>query len=373
MKKGFSLPLWIAASAKSAVKVLLGYPFDDFELIKDPNSNQIFHVKVYSAAILTKGSKSLAMTFADSGLALDLTRNLEIWTIAEFEKDPSNRLDNKNLINIIPGEGVGINSDTKKICISDFAQTLLNSNLLDLIPNGYGLNLKIIFPKGKFLSQRTSNNAFGIVEGLSIIGTTADAHSSASQEQISNAKEELDLLISKSNKKIIFVIGENGLDIARKECISTPIVKVGNWIGPLIVYAAAKNVQQIVLLGYHGKLIKLAGGIFHTHNHLADARIEILIYLAFRAKIPNSLIERMTFANTVEDALLIAEEFNPEVANFLWFQIANAVEQQAEKYLNKYFDSQLLIGAVLFDRKRKIRWKGNNGKSMFKKSHTFDQ
>ena len=34
------------------------------------------------------------------------------------------------------------------------------------------------------------------------------------------------------------------------------------------------------LLEYHGKLIKLAGGIFHTHHHLADGRLDVLTALA---------------------------------------------------------------------------------------------
>ena len=39
--------------------------------------------------------------------------------------------------------------------------------------------------------------------------------------------------------------------------------KSWHWIGPLIVDAAIK-VKAVILFGYHGKLIKLAGGIFHT-------------------------------------------------------------------------------------------------------------
>ncbi|MDI5454441.1 cobalt-precorrin-5B (C(1))-methyltransferase, partial [Salmonella enterica subsp. enterica serovar Cerro] len=31
---------------------------------------------------------------------------------------------------------------------------------------------------------------------------------------------------------------------------------------------------QIVLVGHPGKLIKIAAGIFHTHSHIADARME---------------------------------------------------------------------------------------------------
>jgi len=371
LKKGFSLPLWLAASAKSAVKNLLGYPFEDFELIKNINSNEVFRIKVHSAASIKEKSKSLAITFADSGLDLDLTNNLEIWVIANFELVSDNNLNKEDLIKIIPGEGVGINSSTNKICISNFAKLILEENLLELIPVGYKLNLKIIFPKGKFLSERTSNKAFGIVEGLSIIGTAADTFASASQEQLENAKKELDFALSEnSNQKITFVIGENGLDIAKRECISTPLIKIGNWVGPLLVYAAAKKLKEVLILGYHGKLIKLAGSIFHTHNHLADGRHEILVYQAFQSKIPNPLIHRMSKSKTIEDALITAEEYNHQLANHLWSQIANTVELRSQKYINKYVCGELLIGAVLFDRKRKIRWKGKNGEIMFSKFRT---
>jgi len=37
LKKGFSLPLWVAGAAKSAVKKLLGSSFQNYELIKIPN------------------------------------------------------------------------------------------------------------------------------------------------------------------------------------------------------------------------------------------------------------------------------------------------------------------------------------------------
>ncbi len=374
MKKGFSLPLWLAASAKSAVKKLLGLPFENYELLKIAESNENFKVKVHSVAFIKENYETLAVTFADSGLDLDLTRNLEIWTIASFksiDKQPNN---NSDLINIISGEGVGINHLTRQICISDFARSTLEVNLLKLIPDGYSLNLKIIFPKGKFLAERTSNKSFGIVEGLSIIGTSADVFTSASPDQLKKAKAELDSVISENANQIItFVIGENGLDLANKINITSPIIKIGNWIGPLLVHAAAKNLKEILLIGYHGKLIKLAGGIFHTHHHLADSRMEILTYHAFKAQIPNKIIEQISKARTVEEAYFILNEFNIQTANSLFNQIANTVEIRSCEYVNKYFDSQISIGAALFDRDRKIRWKGANGKSIFSKLGSFTE
>ena len=191
LKKGFSLPLWIAGAAKSAVKKIIGSSFDEYESIKVPKQKTLVEIKVHSCAFIDQDSSALAISFAKSGLALDLTDNLEIWTIASLEKTYDQDLKKNDKLNIIAGFGVGINHKTSKICISNFAKELLYENLLELVPKGFKINLKIIIPKGKFLAKRTSNESFGIVEGLSIIGTTAEASASASPEQLTNAKLHL--------------------------------------------------------------------------------------------------------------------------------------------------------------------------------------
>ena len=356
------------ASAKAAVKKLLDLPFDNYELIKIPNVDDVKKIKVHSAALIKENDVALAITFANSNLDLDLTNNLEIWVVASFKKNQN--LDNslKTIIDLVPGYGVGIYSNTEKICISDFAKKIIEVNLLELIPKGLKLRLEIIFPRGKFLAERTSNKAFGIVEGLSIIGTTAETHISASPEQLKYAMNELNLAIQEhSTDSIAFVIGENGLDIAKKINIPFPIVKVGNWIGPLLVHAATNKVKKILLLGYYGKLIKLAGGIFHTHNHLADARIEILVYLAIKQKIPLKIINTFMNSQTIDDAIKIVEAFNIEVAKKLIYEISNRVEIRSKEYIERYISSDIKVEVILFDRDRKIRAISNSSQKMFSK------
>ena len=372
MKKGFSLPLWVAASAKAAVKKLLDLPFENFELIKIPNDDDLKKIKVHSASFINGNDAALAITFVNSGLDLDLTNNLEIWTVVSFIKVKNLEKEEPDRIEIVPGYGVGIDSKTEKICISNFARKIISVNIQEIIPEGIALRLEIIFPKGKFLAERTSNKSFGIVDGLSIIGTTADAHVSASPEQLKNAIDQLNKVVSEtSSDAITFVIGENGLDLAQQFDIPFPIIKVGNWLGPLLVHAATLKVSKVLLFGYYGKLIKLAGGIFHTHNHLADARIEILVYLAVKEKLPLDIINSFINSSTIEDAIKIIERFDIQLAKNLIFKISNQVEIRSLEYIQKYISSDLKIGVVLFDRERKIRSISNNSQKMFSKIFTF--
>ena len=368
LKKGFSLPLWVVASAKAAVKKLLDLPFENYEFIKIPDSNDFKKIKIHSVAFIKENGAALAITFAKSGLDLDLTNNLEIWVVASFVKIKNSENCIKPKIDLVPGYGVGIDSNSEKICISDFAKKIIEVNLSEIIPEGFKLCLEIIFPKGKFLAERTSNKAFGIVEGLSIIGTTAETHISASPEQLKYAIDELNKAIAEHGIDLItFVIGENGFDLAKKYDLPFPIIKVGNWIGPLLVQAATQKVKKIILLGYYGKLIKLAGGIFHTHNHLADARIEILVYLAIKQKIPLKIINTFMNSQTIDDAIKIVEAFNIEVAKKLIYEISNRVEIRSKEYIERYISSDIKVEVILFDRDRKIRAISNSSQKMFSK------
>jgi len=362
LKKGFSLPLWVAGAARSALKKLVGLPFDNYELIKIPNEKKEIKIEIHSVGLLKDDTHALGISFAKSGLDLDITQNLEIWTIAFLEKISSNNPVKTNPINIIAGSGVGIKEKTSDVCISDFAKEVLYENLLDIIPNGFILKLEIIFPRGKFLAERTSNKSFGIVDGLSIIGTSAETYSSASPDQLEEAKTKLAKLIKNDFKeKVVFVIGENGLNLAKTCNLKLPIIKVGNWIGPLIVDAAIKKVKTVILFGYHGKLIKLAGGIFHTHNHLADGRIAILVYLAVKEKLPPEIIIKLSNMNTIDDALIYLERFNKSKAEKLFQNLSNTIERRSIEYVNRYVKTDMEIAAIIFDRKRKIRWSGTIG------------
>jgi len=363
LKKGFSLPLWVAGAARSALKKLVGLPIDSYERIRIPNEKQEIKIEIHSVGLLNKNSHALGISFAKSGLDLDITQNLEIWAITSLEKISLNNPVQNNRINSIAGYGVGIQKDTSEICISDFAKQVLYENLLDIIPQGFNLQLEIIFPNGEFLAERTSNNSFGIVNGLSIIGTSAETYSSASPDQLEEAKKKLSQLITNDFKgKVVFVIGENGLNLAKTCNVKLPIIKVGNWIGPLIVDAAIKNVKTVILFGYHGKLIKLAGGIFHTHNHLADGRIEILVYLAVKEKVPPEIIVELSKLDNLDNALQLLERFNKSTADKLFKNLSKTIEKRSFNYVNRYVKTDMKIASIMFDRKRKIRWAGSYGK-----------
>ena len=365
----FTLPVWVVAAAKSATNVLLGKKFKDTERIDLPNREESITVPIFSSSLLDNGEKSLAVTYCQSGLALDITRGLEIWAYIQLNKvtSPSGTIvknDFPDWLDFHAGYGVGKFEASGQPCISQFARELLCINLYPLLPKGFSIKVEIVLPEGKDRALKTSNKAFGVVDGLSLIGTQAEVQISASPDQLKNCKEILQYKCSEPTFDgcLTFVIGENGRDLALKFGLpAKQIIKTGNWLGPLLVAAAENGVKKLLLFGYHGKLIKLSGGIFHTHHHLADGRLEILTSLAVKEAISFDLIEVISKSTSVENALLALELNNVDEVALIWGRMAKEIEIKSRSYVNRYLSSTMEIGSVLFDRKRQIRWAGFQG------------
>ena len=65
--------------------------------------------------------------------------------------------------------------------------------------------------------------------------------------------------------------------------------------------------------------------------------------------------------NNLEDALLLLERFNKSLAEKLFQNLSDTVEKRSFEYVNRYVKTDMEIAAIIFDRKRKIRWSGING------------
>jgi cobalt-precorrin-5B (C1)-methyltransferase len=315
-------------------------------------------VPVEAAAPLADGWV-LAIARCDPGPGvLDLTRDLALWVLMRWQEGPGDWL------TLRAGEGVGVLQASGEPCLSAYARQLLEANLRPLVSPGRRLELQVVIPEGRRLAERTSNAAFGVVEGLALIGTQAEVQRSAAPDQLDQALADLRQRCAAPGfgGDLVLVIGENGLELAPRLGLPAElVVKAGNWLGPLLVAAAEAGVRRLLLLGYQGKLIKLAGGIFHTHHHLADGRAEVLTALAALQGLGGEALQALHDAPTVEVALAELAQGDGPRADQLRQRIAAVVEQRSRRYLARYGQESMAVGAVLFDRARQICGQGPDG------------
>jgi len=363
---GYSLPVWLAAAARASVAALRGEasrPAWALDLHPGEERPPVL-VPVRAASAIAEGW-ALAEACCDPGDGLDLTRGLLVWALACWQEAPAPLAGGEALwLQLEAGEGVGVHVASGQACLSAYARALLEVNLRPLVPEGRLLRLRVVLPQGRALAERTSNAAFGVVEGLALIGTRAETQASADPHQLDRTLAALAARLEDPQFRgdLIVVIGENGLDLAPRLGLPADLLlKVGNWLGPVLVAAGQGGVKRLLVFGYQGKLIKLAGGIFHTHHHLADGRAEVLTALAALEGLSGPPLEALHGAPTVEAALLQLEQADPELASRLRARLAVTIEQRVVHYLERHGATGPLVGAALFDRSRRLSAVGPQG------------
>jgi cobalt-precorrin-5B (C1)-methyltransferase len=273
------------------------------------------------------------------------------------------------------GEGIGkITEEGGKAAIYGYAQRLLRENLGRMLQPGEKIKVTIILPQGRSLAVRTSNAAFGVVEGLSLLGTSGISQPLSAPGQLETFQSELQAKASRFDC-LVFCVGENGLDLAAKLGVNPEqLVKTANWLGPMLVAAGICGVKEILLFGYHGKLMKLAGGIFHTHHHLADGRREILTAHCANLGLPTPMLQSVFNSATAEVALKYLrsqdETTGSDWVNRVYGAIAQEIDNRCQQYIRSHIDSSMTLptcGSVLFDRERKIIVKSETASCLWTK------
>jgi cobalt-precorrin-5B (C1)-methyltransferase len=193
-----------------------------------------------------------------------------------------------------------------------------------------------------------------------------EAYREELQEKASQLKDREE---SSQSPTLVFCVGENGLDLAQKLGVNPrQLVKTANWLGPLLVAAGLQQVPALLLFGYHGKLMKLAGGIFHTHHHLADGRLEILTAHGAAVGLPTPVLQKVFASATAEAALKYLRELDAingsDWVNQVYSAIASTIDTRSQDYIRKHSEQDVRVGSVLFDRDRQIIIKSERGATL---------
>ncbi|MDV3002382.1 MAG: Cobalt-precorrin-5B C(1)-methyltransferase [Chroococcopsis gigantea SAG 12.99] len=364
-RHGYTLPVFACASAIAALRHLRGEAFTATVPVDLLEPSEIVNIPIEQVASLSSVS-SLGITRSDPGDNLDLTRHTPVWAIVHSGSGGEK-------ITIEGGEGIGVQGG--KAAIYKYAQRLLIHNLGPLLHGDETIKVTIIMPFGKQLAGRTSNEAFGVLEGLSLLGTSGIAQPLSAPGQLQAFQEEL-AHKSKQSDCLVFCVGENGLDLAQKMGMDSEIlVKTANWLGSMLVAASLNGVRELLLFGYHGKLIKLAGGIFHTHHHLADGRLEILAAYGVKVGLDTSYGQELLKSATTESALHYLRELD-HLTGSNWVEqiyssLCQSIDVRSQEYVYNQVEQHLSIGSLLFDRSRQIISISDNGKKLLKKLQIF--
>ena len=250
---------------------------------------------------------------------------------------------------IIFRAGLGVGTITKAGLQLPVGEPAINPGPRRLIQNVAaefkigGLEVEISIPDGVKLAKKTLNPILGVEGGLSIIGSTGVLRPMSEEAFKNSLVPQIDVAKAAGFDELIFVPGKIGETIAKK--IGFPdgaIIQTSNFIGFMLEAAAERGIKKIILCGHLGKLIKVAAGIFHTHNRVADARLETLAAYSAAEGLPATEVQKILDANTTEDAAQIISANHLER---VYKKIAARASLRAERYVF----GKLKVSTILVD------------------------
>ncbi|PHM74321.1 cobalt-precorrin-5B (C(1))-methyltransferase CbiD [Xenorhabdus kozodoii] len=293
---------------------------------------------------LVEGQQAVAAIRKDGGDDVDATHGMLIFARVSLNDSGVITLDGGEGIGRVTRVGVGL--PIGWAAINKTPRHTLEEAVREVIGPHRGADIVIFAPEGEERAKRTYNDRLGIKGGISIIGTTGIVTPMSEESWKRSLALELEAKRANGLDRIIFVPGNHGERFVSQQLgiDAVYVVTMSNFVGYMLQEAVRLAFRHVVLVGHVGKLVKIAAGIFHTHSHIADGRMETLIANLALMGAPFELIQAVDQCDTTEAAIeLIAEQGWQGV----YPQIAQKICERIDQML-RFANGRPQCDAILF-------------------------
>ncbi len=342
MKNGYTTGSSAAAAAKAALLSIINQQkIENIDILLPKRSS--IHIPIHSCEFELKKAKSSVIK--NGGDDPDVTHGAEI--IVELTLTNEN-----NEIEIDGGEGVGIVTkpglglEINKPAINPVPKKMINENLREIgrkILENNGIRIVISVPKGRELGPKTDNPRLGIVGGISILGTSGIVIPFSTASYAASIRQNLDVAIAMGNDTVVLTTGGRSEDFARK-IVDLPehcFVQMGDFSGYTIQQCSRKNIKKAYVVGFIGKLAKMAAGVKQTHVKGSKVDMNFLAELARKANADEKVIESIKKANTARHVSEIIQENNVE-------GFFDLICSETYNHMRKHSEEKVPIDVILF-------------------------
>ena len=193
-------------------------------------------------------------------------------------------------IRFIGGEGIGtvtlpgLGIEVGGPAINPVPRQMMERELRQLYAGG--LDVTISIPGGQELAKRTFNHRVGVIDGLSIIGTSGIVQPFSHEAFLDAIRREFEVAVASGISHIVLNSGARSERIVKTRYPMLPpqaFIHYGNAIGETLKIARETGFRTITLGLMLGKAVKLAEGNLDTHSHKVLMNLSFLQTLATEA------------------------------------------------------------------------------------------
>jgi len=343
LRTGFTTGTSATAAAMAALlSIIKQTKFKNID-VKLPKGNSI---KIPIHLCEFEKIKARCSVIKDGGDDPDVTHGAEIIVDLSFT-------DKKTEIEIDGGEGVGIVTkpglglEINKAAINPVPKKMIKENLTEVAGKlllEKGIKVIISVPKGKELGPKTDNPRIGILHGISILGTSGIVIPFSTASYAASIRQNLDVAIAMGNYTVVLTTGGRSEDFAKK-IIDLPdhcFVQMGDFSGYTIKQCSKKNIKKAYVVGFIGKLSKMATGVNQTHVKGSKVDMKFLSELARNCGANETIIEKIKKANTARHVQEIIKE--NKITGFF-----EEICAETYQHMKKRSEEKVSLEVILFD------------------------
>ena len=306
LRSGYTTGACATAASKAALLGLLGRDIPSLIPIRFPNGETLS----LPVADVQWGEESVsAIVVKDAGDDPDVTHGHRIVSTIRFSSHPG--------IHFLQGEGVGkvtlpgLGLEIGEPAINKVPRQMMEQELSALYQGG--LDVTISVPDGRELAKRTFNPKLGIVDGISIIGTSGIVRPFSSEAFVEAIRREIEVAQALGCTHLVINSGaksERYLKIEFPDLLPQAFVHFGNFIGETLRIADELHIPEVTMGIMIGKAVKLAEGFLDTHSKKVVMNKAFLKQLAIKSGCSQealALIENLTLARELWEHLSEAD------------------------------------------------------------------
>ena len=240
----------------------------------------------------------------------------------------------------------GLDQPVGNAAINRVPRSMIREALIDISDTyGYegGFDVVISIPEGEEIAKRTFNPRLGIVDGISVLGTSGIVEPMSETALIDTIKVEMRVRKESGDGTILVVPGNYGKDFAEEYpgMDADRAVKCSNFVGEMLDYACELGLD-VVLVSNLGKLVKVAGGIMNTHSRNADSRMEILAANSAIAGASIETVKGIMGCISTDDALELID------SEGLIDKVSELLLEKVQFHMNHRTGGRIRTSAVMF-------------------------
>lgn len=176
-----------------------------------------------------------------------------------------------------------------------------------------GLEITISVPHGAHIAQKTLNARLGILDGISILGTTGKVFAYSTAAWRASVIQAVEVAAQNSVDKVVLATGGRSERYAMKifpELPAVSFVELSIFTGDALKTCLSHGVKSAVFVGMMGKMVKTAQG--HMTTHVAGNQVDFgfLAQACRDVNAPADLVAAVAAANTGRHFLELCQEWN---------------------------------------------------------------